>query len=122
MISKVPDILSSISSEVITFFTLGILYGLKRLWSFFYNLFKKDRDSRDEARIEKHTNPIKEEVAKHSVDLEELKDSQSKVYEKLREVNHGIKNKNAAEESTMSMVLDLVSSLDEKMDNNNKNK
>ena len=122
MISKVPDILSSISSEVITFFTLGVLYGLKRLWSFFYNLFKKDRDLRDEARIEKHTTPIKEEVAKHSVDLLELKDSQNKVYEKLREVNHGIKNKNAAEEGTMSAVLDLVSRLDEKMDNNNKNK
>ncbi len=120
--SRVPDILSSISSEVITFFTLGILYGLKRLWSFFYNLFKKDRDLRDEARIEKHTNPIKEEVAKHSVDLEELKDSQNKVYQKLREVNHGIKNKNAAEESTMSILLDVASKLDEKLGNDNKNK
>lgn len=116
------QLLTNVSFEVVTFIALGALYGIKKLLTFFYKLLKKDQDLKDEERIQKHTNPIKEEVAKHSIDLLELKDSQNKVYEKLREVNHGIKNKNAAEEGTMSVLLDVVSRLDEKMDNSNKNK
>jgi hypothetical protein len=133
-VTKLPEFIYNSIGEIITFLIIGLVYGGKKLYCYFYDLVKKSRASDLESKIKLHTDPIMKATQENSKGISELKSyiktsfsDDGVVGKRLKHTHHDIKDISAKEEGVLTVLMDQLldnskkmDALNEKIDNNKK--